>query len=129
MILVDRLAKKFRVQRLYNMWQSRFFAAGLLAVFALLIFVGCNDGVREEVIEIRPAVDPLATVKSILQRYERGEPLGSEAASFDSVVADVKKTDPEKAKMVDEGLKRILQAEPQQRAEASAELLKKISGS
>ena len=102
---------------------------GLIVFLApSLSFTGCGGGgVREEVIEIRPAVDHLATVKSILQRYARGEPMGSEAATFDSVVAEVEKVNPEQAKIVDEGLKNILTAAPETRAEASAALLKKIS--
>ena len=101
----------------------------LLAVFALSTFAaGCNRAPREETIEVKPSNDPLEPARALLERYARGEPLGSEVTSFPQLVEDVRKVDPVRADILEKGLAEI-QKNPSARAAKAKELLKKLAPS
>lgn len=105
------------------MIRSCFVVVALLLAVAVL---GCGGGVKEEVIEIKVASDPLGTPKSILQNYAGGQPMGSEATSFPKMVEDVRKADPAKADILEKGLKELEQADPSARAGIAKTLLEKL---
>jgi hypothetical protein len=44
------------------------------------------------------------TAKQLLQQYADGAPLGSEVTSYPQIVAQVKKDDPQKAALLEQGL-------------------------
>jgi len=97
-----------------------------LGSFLLFAFaVGCG-GVREESIQVKNADDPLATPRSILERYSQGQALGSEVAGFPKLVEDVKKTDPARGEVLAKGFEEIQKAAPPARAGIAKDVLAKI---
>lgn len=103
----------------------------LLAVFvALTILTGVVTGCRQQgtpqtkVIEV-PMPKGLDRAKMLLQNYAQGQPLGSEAEDFPQIVEEVRKTDPEKANILQEGFAQI-QKNPAQARRVAQELLKKL---
>ena len=94
----------------------------LVPVLALLV-LGCGRG-QEKVIPI-PAGDPLRNARTVLQRYAEGQMMASEVESFDDLVASVRKVDPERADVLDKGLKEI-KANPSGRATIAKGLLPKL---
>lgn len=100
-------------------------AAGLLAAGVLAAAGGCSGGgVKEESIEIKP-IDPMVQVKSTLSNYVKGQPVASEATSYDSLVAEVRKTDAAKADILKAGLDDIKATKGSPAAKAK-ELMKKL---
>ncbi|MEZ6140588.1 MAG: hypothetical protein R3B84_08455 [Zavarzinella sp.] len=97
----------------------------LICVFCLPLVIGCGLGSREEQIEVKPQTDPLKPVKDMLERYVRGEPVGSEATSFDYMVNELRKADPAKADEADKAFKAIV-ANPNNRVNIAKEALKKL---
>jgi len=75
----------------------------LVAVAALS---GCSQGVKEQSFTVKetPALDQ---AKQILQRYANGQPMASEASSWPGIIEDVKKSDPEKGKILEKGIEDI----------------------
>lgn len=111
------------------MTRIRKLAAGLLVagLVAPLLAAssGCGGGgVKEELIEVKP-LDPMVQVRSTLQNYAKGQPVASEATSFDYMVAEVRKTDAAKADTLKAGLDEIkaLKGSP---AAKAIELMKKL---
>jgi hypothetical protein len=94
-------------------------------LLAATLFVGCNSKVKEEQIEIKPQVSPVEPIKSVLKRYANGEPMGSEATSFDGLVAELRKTDATKADIAAQAFADI-QKTPAKRAAIAKETLKKL---
>jgi len=89
---------------------------------ALLGLWGCagkgpQDGVQPQ--------SGLERAKEILNDYAKGEPMGSEAMAFDEIVADVRKTDPQKATILEKGFA-DLKRSPNNRSAKAKELLKKL---
>jgi len=79
-------------------WQP----VGVLLLLAGTVF-GCGPGkVQEKTYEVKQ-VSALDQAKGILENYAKGQPMGSEAASFPQLVEEVRKTDPEKAKILEKG--------------------------
>ncbi len=98
----------------------------LVALLLAVAVLGCGGAVKEEVIEIKAASDPLSLPKSVLQNYAGGQPLGSEATSFPKMVEDVRTADPAKADILEKGLKELEQAAPAARAGLAKTLLEKL---
>ena len=88
--------------------------------------IGCGSPVKEEVIEIKTASDPLSLPKSVLQNYAGGQSLGSEVTSFPKMVEDLRKADPAKADILEKGLQELQQAAPEARAGLAKSLLEKL---
>ncbi len=100
-------------------------AAGLLAAGVLVAAGGCSGGgVKEELIEVKP-IDPMVQVKSTLSNYAKGKPLTSEVTGFDSMVAEVRKTDAAKADILKAGLDDLKATKGSPAAKAK-ELMKKL---
>ncbi len=98
----------------------------LVALLGGVAVFGCGGAVKEEVIEIKVATDPLTLPKSVLQNYAGGQPLGSEATSFAKMVEDLRKADPAKAGILEKGLQELEQAAPEARAGIAKGLLEKL---
>jgi len=98
----------------------------LLALLSPVALLGCGGGVKEEVIEIKAASDPLALPKSVVQNYASGQPMGSEATSFPKMVEDLRKADPAKADILEKGLQELEKASPAERTGIAKSLLQKL---
>lgn len=90
-------------------------------------FAGCGPpgSVKEETITVKP---PQATerARQMLENYSKGQPLGSEVTTFPSLVEDVKKEDPERGQILEQGLAELQQVKGSPAAKAK-ELLKKLA--
>jgi hypothetical protein len=101
--------------------------AGLLLTGGV---VGCGGGgVPEQDIEVKASNDPLHQPRQILERYAEGQPLGSEVTGFPAMVAEVRKTDPQRADVLEKGLEEIQKATPAERPAKAKELLEKLKPS
>jgi indole-3-glycerol phosphate synthase len=68
---------------------------------------------------------PLEQVKSMLKSYANGQPMMSEAENFPALIEEVKKTDPQKGRILEEGFKDLQRAGPNLAEQAQA-LLRKL---
>ena len=90
---------------------------------AVLGLCGCGLGGKGP-----PEVQPqsgLERAKVILNDYVQGAPMGSEAMTFEEIVEEVRKTDPQKATMLEQGFA-DLKRSPGNRSAKARELLKKL---
>jgi|GEM_PF-1790612 len=103
---------------------GRLCAVALAATWC--VAAGCGQGQvpKQRVIPIRPA-DPLAQVRSYLESYAQGQPVGSERELFPQLVDEVRKTDPSVAGSVESGLAEI-GASPAQAARIAKRLLERL---
>ena len=90
-----------------------------MALFGLW---GCGGG--KDPPEVKPQ-SGLERAKVILNDYVQGVPLGSEAMTFEEIVAEVRKTDPHKATILEKGFA-DLKRSPGDRSVKARELLKKL---
>jgi len=66
---------------------------------AILALCGCG---KDQQVEVKPQ-GGLERAKVILTDYTKGTALGSEAETFDEIVAEVRQTDPKKADILEKG--------------------------
>ncbi len=87
------------------------------------VAAGCGQGrvPQKRVIQIRQA-DALGQVRSALEGYAQGQPVGSERELFPQFVGEVRKADPRLAGLVENGLAEI-EASPSQAARLAKKLL------
>jgi len=90
-----------------------------MALFGLW---GCGGG--KDAPEVQPQ-SGLERARVILNDYAKGMRMGSEAMTFDEIVEDVRKTDPQKATILEKGFADIRRA-PGNRSATARELLKKL---
>ena len=88
---------------------------------ALLGLCGCGKG---RPVEVKPQSD-LERAKVILNDYAQGAPMGSEAMTFEEIVGEVRKTDPQKATILEKGFA-DLKRSPDNRSAKARELLKRL---
>ena len=88
---------------------------------ALLGLCGCR---QDPPVEVKPQ-SGLERAKVILNDYAKGVPMGSEAMTFDEIVVEVRKTDPQKATILEKGFADLKRA-PGNRSATARELLKKL---
>ena len=88
---------------------------------ALLGFCGCK---KEPPIEIQPQ-GGLERAKAILNDYANGAPMGSEAMTFEEIVEEVRKINPQKATILEKGFA-DLKRSPGNRSVKARELLKQL---
>ena len=88
---------------------------------ALLAVCGCG---KEPPVEIQPQ-SGLERAKGILNDYANGAPLGSEGAMYEEIVAEVRKTDPQKATILEKGFA-DLKRSPQNPRDKARALLKQL---
>lgn len=89
---------------------------------------GC-DGVKEEQIQVKTSNDPLTFPRTLLEKYAKGEPLGSESTSFARLAEDVKKVDKGRGEILEAGFKRLTEASPDERAGIATSILEQIQPS
>ncbi|HEY8503420.1 MAG TPA: hypothetical protein VIL46_02485 [Gemmataceae bacterium] len=107
------------------MFRIKQLLAGLgLGVAVLAAGCGGGGGVDEKTVEVKQQ-DPMIRVKSTLERYAKGQPMTSEAASFDHMVEEVRKVDPAKADVLKAGLDDLKQTKGNIAPKAKA-LMKKL---
>src|SRR5262245_25187880 len=95
---------------------------GLGIIFlALLGLCGCG---KDAPVEVQPQ-SGLERAKQILNDYASGVPLGSEGAMYEEIVAEVRKTDPNKATILEKGFA-DLKRSPQNRTGTARALLKQL---
>ena len=88
---------------------------------ALLGPCGCG---KDPPVEVQPQ-SGLERAKQILTDYVNGAPVGSEAETFEEIVAEVRKTDPKKATLLEKGFS-DLKRSPQNLKSKSRALLKQL---
>ena len=66
---------------------------------ALLGLCGCG---KDPPVEVKPQ-SGLERAKGILNDYANGAPMGSEVETFEEIVGEVRKTDPQKATILEKG--------------------------
>lgn len=96
------------------------FAAGLG-------LAGCGPPgkVEEKSIEVQQQTS-LNEAKGYLERYAKGQPLGSEVSEFDRLVADVKSTDAQRGATLEKGFAELQKKGVNTKAKAR-EILKEIA--
>ncbi len=88
---------------------------------SLLALCGCA---KAPPVVVQPQ-SGLERAKVILNDYASGVPMGSEAATYEEVVAEVRKTDPQKATILEKGFS-DLKRSPQNRSATARALLKQL---
>ncbi len=78
----------------------------LLAVGVFLPGCGPDGRVKEKTVEVQQKT-PLEDAKNLLQNYANGQRMGSEATTFTYLVNEVKKTDPQKAEILEKGFEEL----------------------
>ena len=98
-----------------------------LAAILALAFAGCGDSgkVKEESIEVVQNT-PLDQAKKLLENYSKGQPVGSESTSFANLVEGVRKTDAERADVLEKGFAELQKPKINVAAKAK-EILGKIA--
>jgi hypothetical protein len=94
---------------------------GIICV-ALLGLCGC--GGKDARVEVQPQ-SGLERARGILNDYANGAPLGSEAATYEEIVAEVRQTDPQKAMILEKGFA-DLKRSPQNLSGKARALLKQL---
>jgi hypothetical protein len=106
------------------------FAAPAVAALAI---AGCGPSgrVKEETIEVKEN-SALDQSKKYLEAYSKGQPLGSEASTYDSLVEEVRKTDAARADVLQKGFADIRKAPkggvPAKAKEVLAQLAPRMTG-
>ena len=93
-----------------------------IIVVALLGLCGCGKGPPPVVVQPQSGLE---RAKAILNDYAQGVRMGSEAMTFDEMVEDVRKTDPQKATILEKGFA-DLKRSPQNRSGIARGLLKQL---
>ena len=93
-----------------------------IVFIAILGLCGC--GSNSPPVEVQPQ-SGLERAKGILNDYASGVPLGSEAATFEEIVAEVRQTDPQKATILEKGFA-DLKRSPQNLSGKARALLKQL---
>ncbi|MCE9632151.1 MAG: hypothetical protein K8S94_15725 [Planctomycetia bacterium] len=88
--------------------------------------VGCGDpGKPVRQYTLKDAPSPLDEVRTLLERYAEGQPVGSEVINFEALVGRVREADPERAMVLEQGLAAIAQS-PATAAARARQLLKQL---
>ena len=90
---------------------------------ALLGLWGCGRGGKGSQAEVKQS--GLERAKVILNDYAQGAPMGSEAMTFAEIVEEVRKTDRQKATILEQGFA-DLKRSPANRSAKARELLKQL---
>src|SRR5262245_61930522 len=90
-------------------------------IVAFLGLCGCGKAPK---VEIQPQ-SGLERAEVILNDYANGLPMGSEGATYEEIVAEVRKTDPQKATILEKGFA-DLKRSPQNRSGTARALLKQL---
>jgi hypothetical protein len=104
----------------YRLLTAALVGAGLVA--------GCGPSgrVKEETIEVKEN-SALDQSKKLLENYAKGQPLGSEASTYDSLVEGVRKTDAARADVLQKGFADLQKAAKGATAAKAREILAKLA--
>ena len=91
----------------------------LLMALAVLPGCGSSDLPAVKTYEVKIPTG-LEQAKRLLEQYAQGQPLGSEVTNYPQILEEVKKTDPQKAAVLEKGFADLQQAGPALRAKAQA---------
>lgn len=94
-----------------------------IILMALLGLWGCGGGTGPQP-ELKPQ-SGVERARVILNDYAQGNPMGSEAMTFEEIVDEVRKTDPQKATILEKGFA-DLKRSPANRGAKARELLKQL---
>jgi hypothetical protein len=94
---------------------------GILCL-ALMGVVGCGSGAPP--VQVQPQ-SGLERARTILNDYASGVPMGSEAATFDEIVAEVRQSDPQKAAILEKGFAELKRS-PQNLRDKARSLLRQL---
>jgi hypothetical protein len=95
---------------------------GVGIVFVALVgLCGCA---KEQPVEVQPQ-SGLERARAILNDYANGAEVGSEAETFEEIVAEVRQTDPQKAAILEKGFADLKRSPKNPRDKARA-LLKQL---
>lgn len=81
---------------------KRLIAVALGAVLGASVGCGPAGTVKEQTIEVKQN-SSLEQAKQLLTNYSKGQPVGSEATSFNNIVDEVRKADPTRADILAKG--------------------------
>ena len=95
-----------------------------VGIFCVALLAPSGCGLRSPKVEIQPQ-SGLERAKGILNDYASGAPMGSEAATFEEIVAEVRKIDPQKATILEKGFA-DLKRSPQNLGGKARALLKQL---
>ena len=98
----------------------------VLVTLLFSIHVGCSNGVNERVIEVKPQPPTIERVRTLLERYVDGLPVGSEIEQFPVFISDLRDSDGDNLPIV-EALFKALQENPDKSAELAKEALEKLA--
>jgi len=97
---------------------------GIVVMTLIVAFLGlCGCGKAPPVV-VQPQ-SGVERAKVILNDYANGLPMGSEGATYEEIVAEVRKTDPQKATILEKGFA-DLKRSPQNRSGTARALLKQL---
>jgi len=94
-----------------------------VGIICTALFGLCGCG-KNRTVEVQPQ-SGLERAKGILNDYASGVPLGSEAATFEEIVAEVRQTDQQKATILEKGFA-DLKRSPQNLSGKARALLKQL---
>lgn len=97
---------------------TRFATTARICAAAFLGFMqtGCGPSNLPQPRKIQVAYDPLLEVRSYLEGYAGGRPVGSEQELFEKLVEEIRKTDAERATVLESGLAEIVKSPATARA-------------
>jgi hypothetical protein len=96
---------------------------GVGIIFVALLGL-CSCGSNSPPVQVQPQ-SGLERAKGILNDYANGAPMGSEGATFEEIVAEVRKTDPQKATILEKGFAELKRSRQNLSGKARA-LLKQL---
>ncbi|AMV29243.1 hypothetical protein VT84_32915 [Gemmata sp. SH-PL17] len=106
------------------MVRYRYAVAALLVAACAPIGCGPSGRVQEQTIEVKEN-SALEQAKQYLNNYSKGQALGSEVTSFTYIVEEVRKTDPARAKILEQGFAELQKPKAKTAAKAK-EMLKQL---
>jgi len=83
-----------------------------------LLQAGCGPSNLPKTRKIQVASDPLKEIRSYLEGYMQGQPVGSERELFPKLVDEIRNIDADKAAAVESGLAEIVKSPATARARA-----------
>jgi hypothetical protein len=92
-----------------------------IVISTFLVFVGCG---KARTVEVQPQ-SGLERARVILNDYANGLPMGSEGATYEEIVMEIRQTDPQKAMILEKGFADLKRA-PQNRSATARGLLNKL---
>jgi hypothetical protein len=108
----------------WSHWCFGFVWSLVIGAWSLVPLGLCSCGSNSPPVVVQPQ-SGLERAKGILNDYANGAPMGSEAATFEEIVAEVRQTDPEKAAILEKGFANLKRSRQNLSGQARA-LLKQL---